>query len=142
MVGGQALDVRAEGKAADLESLYAIHRHKTGALLRTSLRAGAILAGANGEALASLSAYGERIGLAFQIADDILNVEGDPELMGKKTGGDAALGKATFPRLIGIDASRARAATLVTEAISFLDGFDDKAAPLRAIGRYITDRKS
>jgi geranylgeranyl diphosphate synthase type II len=142
MVGGQALDVRAEGKAGDIERLYTIHRRKTGALLRISLRAGAILAGAESGAVASLSAYGERIGLAFQIADDILNVEGDPELMGKKTGSDAALGKATFPNLLGIDVSRARAAALVTEAISFLDGFDDRATPLRAIGRYIMDRKS
>jgi len=142
MVGGQALDVRAEGKKGDLADLYTIHRHKTGALLRISLRAGAILAGADKDALAALSAYGERLGIAFQIADDILNVEGDSELMGKKTGSDAALGKVTFPQLLGIDASRARAAELVTEAVSALEGFDDKAAPLRALARYTLDRKS
>ncbi len=142
MVGGQALDVRAEAKKGDLESLSTMHRHKTGALLRVSLRAGAILAGAGSDALASLSAYGERIGLAFQIADDILNVEGDSELMGKKTGSDAARGKVTFPRLIGVEASRTRAAQLVTEAISFLGRLDDRAKPLRAIASYIMDRKS
>jgi len=142
MVGGQALDVRAEGEKGALEDLYTIHRHKTGALLRISLRAGAILAGADQDALAALTAYGERIGLAFQIADDILNVEGDSELMGKKTGSDAALGKVTFPQLLGIDASRTRAAELVAEAISLLERFDDKATPLRAIAKYILDRKS
>jgi len=142
MVGGQALDVRAEGKKGDLESLCTIHRHKTGALLRVSLRAGAILAGADKSALAALSAYGERIGLAFQIADDILNVEGDSQLMGKKTGSDAELGKVTFPQLLGIDVSRTRAAELVREAISLIDDFGDRATPLRAIAKYILDRKS
>jgi len=142
MVGGQALDVRAGGKKGNLESLCAIHRHKTGALLRVSLRTGAILAGADNGALAALSAYGERIGLAFQIADDILNIEGDSELMGKKTGSDAALGKVTFPQLLGIDVSRARAAELVREAISLIDGFGDRATPLKAIAKYILDRKS
>jgi geranylgeranyl diphosphate synthase type II len=142
MVGGQALDVRAAEKQGDLENLYAIHRHKTGALLRVSLRAGAIIAGAGPDALTSLTAYGERIGLAFQITDDILNVEGDQELMGKKTGSDAEQGKATFPGLIGMEASRARAAELITEAIAFLDGFDERATPLRAIAHYIMDRKS
>jgi geranylgeranyl diphosphate synthase type II len=142
MVGGQALDVRAVEKQGDLENLYAIHRHKTGALLRVSLRAGAMIAGAKPEALTALTAYGERIGLAFQIADDMLNVEGDQKLMGKKTGSDAKQGKVTFPGLIGMEASRARAADLVAGAIAFLDGFDEKAMPLRAIAHYIMDRKS
>lgn len=142
MVGGQALDVRAAEKEGDLENLYAIHRHKTGALLRVSLRTGAILAGADADALASLTAYGESIGLAFQIADDILNVEGNQELMGKKTGSDAEQGKITFPGLIGMEASRTRATELVTEAIACLDGFDERATPLRAIAHYIMDRKS
>ncbi len=142
MVGGQALDVRAAEKQGDLENLYAIHRHKTGALLRVSLRAGAIIAGAEPEVLTALTAYGERIGLAFQIADDMLNVEGDQKLMGKKTGSDAKQGKATFPGLIGMEASRARAADLVSGAIACLDGFDEKATPLRAIAHYIMDRKS
>lgn len=142
MVGGQALDVRAAEKQGDLENLTTIHRHKTGALLRVSLRAGAIIAGASPEALTCLTAYGERIGLAFQIADDILNVEGDQELMGKKTGSDVARGKLTFPGLIGTEASRAKASELVAEAIAFLEGFDERATPLRAIAHYIMDRKS
>ena len=142
MVGGQALDILAEGEKAGLETLHAIHRRKTGALLRVSLRAGAILAGAGDEALADLSDYGSKIGLAFQIADDILNVEGDPALLGKGTGSDAARGKVTFPALLGIDASRTRAEELVREAVSSLARFDDRAAPLRAIARYILERRS
>jgi geranylgeranyl diphosphate synthase type II len=142
MVGGQVLDIRAEGEAVGWEALYAIHRRKTGALLRVSLRAGAILAAAGEEALAALSDYGGKIGLAFQIADDILNVEGDPLLLGKGTGSDAARGKATFPALMGVEASRARASELVGEAISSLSIFDDRAAPLRAIARYVEERKS
>jgi geranylgeranyl diphosphate synthase type II len=142
MVGGQVQDIRAEGEAVGLETLYAIHRRKTGALLRVSIRTGAILAGAGEEALAGLSDYGGKIGLAFQIADDILNVEGDPLLLGKGTGSDAARGKVTFPALMGIEASRARAAKLVMEAISSLASFDDRAAPLRAIARYILERRS
>ena len=142
MVGGQVLDIRAEGEAVGLETLYAIHRRKTGALLRVSIRAGAILAGAEEEALAALSDYGGKIGLAFQIADDILNVEGDPLLLGKGTGSDAARGKVTFPALMGIDASRAQAAELVMDAIASLASFDDRAAQLRAIAQYILERRS
>jgi geranylgeranyl diphosphate synthase, type II len=142
MVGGQVQDIRAEGEKVGLETLYAIHRRKTGALLRVSLRSGAILAGAEDEALAALSDYGGRIGLAFQIADDILNVEGDPALLGKGTGSDAARGKITFPALLGIEASRARAEELVLQAISSLASFDPGAAPLRAIARYILERRS
>ncbi len=84
----------------------------------------------------------DRIGLAFQIADDILNVEGDPALLGKGTGSDAARGKITFPALLGIEASRARAEELVLEALASLASFDDRAAPLRAIARYILERRS
>lgn len=142
MVGGQVRDIRAEGESVGLETLYAIHRQKTGALLRVSIRTGAILAGAGEEALAALSDYGGKIGLAFQIADDILNVEGDPLLLGKGTGSDAARGKVTFPSLMGVEASRARAAELLMEAISSVASFDDGAAPLRAIARYILERRS
>jgi geranylgeranyl diphosphate synthase type II len=141
MVGGQALDVRMEGGKDELDRLYATHRRKTGALLRASLRTGALLAGAGKRDLDNLSAYGERIGLAFQIADDILNVEGDPKLLGKKTGSDAEQGKTTFPGLLGLEASRKKAEELVAEAISFLDAFKDKAIPLRAIAGYIVNRR-
>jgi geranylgeranyl diphosphate synthase type II len=142
MIGGQVLDVRSEGEPVDLETLHLIHQLKTGALIRVSLRAGAILAGAAGTELASLSDYGRQIGLAFQIADDILNVEGDRALLGKGTGSDAARGKVTFPALLGIEASRARAEALIIEALAALASFDDRAEPLRAIARYILVRNS
>jgi geranylgeranyl diphosphate synthase type II len=142
MVGGQAMDLQAEGQACDLEGLLAIHRRKTGALILVSLRAGAILAGAGEAELAALTAYGTRIGLAFQITDDVLNVEGDPALLGKQTGSDAARGKATFPSLMGAEASRTHAGALVAEALEALSCFDDRAAPLRAIAGHILERRS
>ncbi len=142
MVAGQVLDVRSEGKTVDLETLQQIHRLKTGAMIRVSLRAGALLSGASAAALASLTDYGRQIGLAFQIADDILNVEGDRALLGKGTGSDAARGKVTFPALLGIEASRTRAKALIKEAVASLASFDERAAPLRWIARYILERKS
>jgi geranylgeranyl diphosphate synthase, type II len=142
MVGGQVMDLLAEGGPVDLQTLYAIHRCKTGALILVSLRAGAILAGAAEASLAALSDYGRRIGLAFQITDDILNVEGDPSQLGKGTGSDAARGKVTFPALMGVEDSRARAEQLVREALVSLATFDDRAAPLSAIARYILERRS
>ncbi|MCX5820759.1 MAG: polyprenyl synthetase family protein [Deltaproteobacteria bacterium] len=142
MVGGQVKDLLAEGEKVDLQTLYEIHRRKTGALILVSLRAGAILAGAGEASLAALSDYGRRIGLAFQITDDILNVEGDPALLGKGTGSDAARGKVTFPALMGIEASRARAEDLIREALVSLATFADRAAPLCAIARHILERRS
>jgi geranylgeranyl diphosphate synthase type II len=142
MVGGQVLDVRSEGEEIDLDTLHRIHRMKTGAMIRVSLRAGAILAGASDEQIDSLSNYGEQIGLAFQITDDILNVEGDRRVLGKETGSDAARGKVTFPALIGLEESRARVAALIREALYALAFFDDRAEPLRQIARYIPERKS
>ncbi len=142
MVAGQVLDIRSEGKTVDLKTLQQIHRLKTGAMIRVSLRAGAILSGASAAALASLSDYGRQIGLAFQIADDILNVEGDRALLGKGTGSDAARGKVTFPALLGVEASRARAKALIGEAVASLASFDERAAPLRSIALYILERKS
>jgi geranylgeranyl diphosphate synthase, type II len=142
MVAGQVLDIRSEGKTVDLKTLQQIHRLKTGAMIRVSLRAGAILSGAPAAALASLSDYGRQIGLAFQIADDILNVEGDRTLLGKGTGSDAARGKVTFPALLGVEASRTRAKALIGEAVASLASFDERAAPLRSIALYILERKS
>ena len=142
MIGGQVMDLLAEGKKVELQTLYAIHQCKTGALILVSLRAGAILAGAAEEALVALSDYGRRIGLAFQITDDMLNVEGDPALLGKGTGSDATRGKVTFPALMGIEASRARAEELIREALVSLATFDDRAAPLCAIARHIPERRS
>ncbi|MCE5263372.1 MAG: polyprenyl synthetase family protein [Deltaproteobacteria bacterium] len=142
MVGGQVKDLLAEGENIDLQGLYSIHRLKTGALILASLRSGAILAGAAEEPLARLSDYGRRIGLAFQIVDDILNVEGDPALLGKGTGSDAARGKVTFPALMGVEASRNRAEELVREALVALEPFGEGTAPLSAIAGHILERRS
>jgi geranylgeranyl diphosphate synthase type II len=140
MVGGQVMDLQGEGKAMPLEIIEDIHRRKTGAMLTVSVVSGAILAGATAAQTATLSRYGQNIGLAFQIADDILNVTGDSALMGKGTGSDISRGKTTFPALMGLEASRNRLTELVEGAAAHLAGFDHRAEPLRQIARYIMDR--
>ena len=142
MVGGQVVDLQSEGKEGDLETLRYIHSRKTGAMITASVRAGALLAGAGKNELHALSEYGRHIGLAFQIADDILNVEGDRELLGKGTGSDASRGKITFPALMGIPASRKEARRLVEQALTAIADFDHRACPLREIARYVISRKS
>ena len=143
MVGGQVVDMESEGDGeVDLATLSYIHTHKTGALIRASVRAGALLGGAGEEGLAALTRYGDAIGLAFQIADDILDVEGTTEELGKDAGSDQARGKATYPALVGLEASKARAQELVEMALDALATFDERAEPLRAIASYIVKRKS
>lgn len=142
MVGGQALDIRAEKIKPDFEGLTDIHRRKTGALIIAAVRAGGILAGAGDAKLQALGVYGFHVGIAFQIADDILNVEGDSLRMGKKTGSDAALGKVTYPSLLGLEEAKEQLARHVEAAISGIAAFDARALPLRVIARYIMDRNS
>jgi len=142
MIGGQVVDVRSEGMAVDEETLYYIHTHKTGAMIVASIRAGALLAGAGPESLASLSRYGYNIGLIFQIADDILNVEGDRSATGKSTGSDASRGKVTFPAIFGLDRSREKARGLAEQALDALSGFDGRTEPLRMLVRHIIERKT
>ena len=142
MVGGQMVDMESEGKEVDLATLSYIHTHKTGALIRASVRAGAILGGATQQGLDALTRYGDAIGLAFQIADDILDVEGTTEELGKDAGSDQARGKATYPALVGLEASKGRARELVQMALDALAPFDERAEPLRAIASYIVKRKS
>jgi geranylgeranyl diphosphate synthase type II len=141
MIGGQMVDIESEGKDVPFPVLEYIHIHKTGELILASVRCGGILGGAADEELQALDAYGKTSGLAFQIADDILDVEGSSEDMGKPTGGDALKGKATYPSILGMDEARMRAAELVDRAVAALDGFDEKADPLRAIARYMVSRK-
>ncbi len=140
MVGGQVMDLQGEGKTAALETIEDTHRRKTGAMLTVSVVSGAILAGATAAQIAALSSYGQDIGLAFQIADDILNVTGDSALMGKGTGSDISKGKTTFPAMLGMEASRRRLTELVGGAASHLAGFDHRAEPLRQIAGYIMER--
>lgn len=143
MVGGQVVDMESEGKPdIDLPTVQYIHTHKTGALIKASVKAGALLGGADEKSLAALTRYGEVVGLAFQIADDILDIEGTTEQIGKDAGSDEARGKATYPALIGLTASKARAAELVDMALESLAVFDEKSEPLREIARYIVARKS
>ncbi|HRY38800.1 MAG TPA: polyprenyl synthetase family protein [Smithellaceae bacterium] len=142
MVGGQALDIRVEKNDLDYAGLTDIHRRKTGALIMAAVKSGAILAGASDDKIQALGVYGSHIGIAFQIADDILNVEGDSNLMGKKTGSDAALGKVTYPALLGLEAAREKLAEHIETAIAGIAAFDSRALPLRVIARYIMERKS
>ncbi len=142
MVGGQALDIRAEKISPDFEALADIHRRKTGALITAAVKSGAILAGASDVRVQALGVYGGHIGVAFQIADDILNVEGDSNLMGKNTGSDAALGKVTYPSLLGMETAKIKLAEHIEAAQASIAAFDARALPLRVIARYIMERKS
>ena len=140
MVGGQVLDIESERKEVDLPTLQYIHTHKTGKMILISVKTGARLGGASGESLKAFVNYGERIGLAFQIADDILDVEGNPALLGKTTGSDSAKRKATYPSLLGLEESKRRAKELVTGALDALSLFGPEADSLREIARFIIAR--
>ncbi|MBU8934326.1 MAG: polyprenyl synthetase family protein [candidate division Zixibacteria bacterium] len=140
MIGGQMADVNAEGHDVDREEVIGIHRRKTGALIRCSLRLGAILAGSSDDQLNALTKYGEKIGLAFQIIDDILDVEGDSELLGKNIGSDSRKKKATYPGAVGLDVARRDAAALIEEGVSVLDVRRDSV--LKDIAYYIANRDS
>lgn len=141
MIEGQMRDIAAEGRSLDAEELEQLHRLKTGALITASVHAGAIVGGADESALSRLQVYGRCIGLAFQITDDILNQEGDPLIMGKAVGTDQARMKNTYPALMGLEAARAKAADLVKQALHSLDMFDNQSEPLRAIARYVIQRR-
>ncbi len=140
MVGGQALDIESEKTEITFAQLQTIHRAKTGALITCSLLAGALAAGATSGELADLTHYGEKIGLAFQIVDDILNVTSTTKELGKAAGSDANRGKATYPALFGLAETRRKAEEAATEAIAALATFDDKADPLRHLAAYLTTR--
>ena len=143
MVGGQVVDMESEGrKDLDLPTVQYIHTHKTGALIKASVKIGALLGGADDRQLSSITRFGEVIGLAFQIADDILDIEGSTEDLGKDAGSDQARGKATYPSVIGIEESRRRASELLDMSIESLDSFGEKADPLREIAKFIISRKS
>ena len=142
MVGGQVVDIESEGKDVGPDTLEYIHRHKTAALIRVSLTAGATLAGGRPEQLAAIRAAGESLGLAFQIVDDILDVEGTLAELGKSAGSDERKGKATYPAVHGIDASREEARQLIGRAKEKLVGLGPGAVPLCALADYIFERRS
>ncbi|HXX58340.1 MAG TPA: farnesyl diphosphate synthase [Thermodesulfovibrionales bacterium] len=142
MVGGQAEDLLSEDAAPESEKLSFIHSHKTGALITVSVRMGAILARAGKKNLRALTRYGENIGLAFQIIDDILDIQGNTGELGKTTGSDEKKKKMTYPGLYGIDRSAKKAEELVEEAVGVLQSFRESADPLREIALYITKRRT
>jgi geranylgeranyl diphosphate synthase, type II len=141
MIAGQMLDILSEGKKLDLEELKQLHLAKTGALIEASIYSGAVLGGGTELQIAKLLEYGNNIGLAFQVTDDILNIEGDSDIMGKSVGTDHNRDKSTYPALIGLSASKQFAATLIESAVKALEVFDIEAEPLRAIARYVIERK-
>ena len=141
MIQGQMLDITSEGNQLTLNELKSMHRLKTGALIEVSSRCGAELVDANSSQIQLLESYAQYIGLAFQVTDDILNVEGDPAIMGKAVGTDKLRQKSTYPSLLGLEESKTFARKLMDNALQALGSFDQKAEPLRAIARYIIDRK-
>ena len=140
MIGGQVKDLEAEGKKVSLKQVEYIHTHKTGKLLRASIRAGAILGGANKGVLSVLSDYGEKFGLAFQIVDDILDVVGKEEIIGKKKGSDKANSKATYPEVIGLEKSKALAQNLLQEAKAKLRVLGRKSWVFEGLADYVYER--
>ena len=142
MVGGQVLDIQAENQDIDLATLQSIHKHKTGMLIRAAVRMGAIAGGATSAQLDDLTVYAENIGLAFQIADDVLNVTGTREELGKNPNTDAQRGKKTYPTFYGVEGAKQLAEECVSRANGRLVSFGAKADPLRELARYISSRKN
>jgi len=140
MIEGQMRDIASEQKYLDENELEQLHNLKTGALIKASVKAGAILANATEKQEQCLNEYAENIGLAFQVIDDVLNVKGDPDRLGKAVGTDSHLQKNTYPGLLGIDRAEDKARQLVKNAIQCLHQFNDQAEPLRAIANYIVWR--
>jgi geranylgeranyl diphosphate synthase type II len=140
MVGGQALDIESEGKSIPFETLQYLHSCKTGALITASVQTGAVIGQASQSQFEALTVYGKAVGLAFQIVDDLLDVEGTEEELGKAVGADAALNKATYPSLFGVEETRKKAIAAVDNALAALEGFDEKADYLRELAKYIYSR--
>lgn len=142
MVGGQAIDLLSEGKSISMEELREMHMGKTGALFKAAIRSGAILGGANQKQLDALTLYAEKFGLAFQITDDILDVEGDEKNLGKPIGSDAKNQKSTYVTLTSLEDAKKLAVQTVDEAVSSLDDFGDEADFLRELATYLISRNS
>jgi geranylgeranyl diphosphate synthase, type II len=142
MIGGQVIDLECESREVDLATVEYMHVHKTGALLSASLETGAILGGGSSEQISALRRYGHHFGLAFQITDDNLDLEGDAEVMGKQPGSDLAKNKSTYPALLGLARSKEAARDHVDEALKSLTIFGEAAEPLRSIARYLLVRKA
>jgi farnesyl diphosphate synthase len=142
MVGGQMIDLIAEKQGLDIGAITRLQRMKTGALIAFACESGAILAKAAPELRTALRGYAHDLGLAFQIADDLLDVEGSADETGKPVGADAAAGKATFVSILGIERARAQAELLVSQAVAHLELFEDKAELLRQVARFVVNRRT
>ncbi|NLI82996.1 MAG: polyprenyl synthetase family protein [Deltaproteobacteria bacterium] len=142
MIGGQVIDLESEGRNVDITTVEYMHIRKTGALISASLEVGAILGGGSEEQIAGLKRYGHHLGLAFQITDDLLDLEGEAEVMGKTPGSDLAKNKKTYPALLGVGRSRESAREHVAEGLRALGIFGETADPLRAIAEYLLVRKA
>jgi farnesyl diphosphate synthase len=142
MVGGQMIDLIAEKRCLDIGAITRLQRMKTGALIAFSCEAGAVLAKAAPEVRMALRGYAHDLGLAFQIADDLLDVEGSAAETGKPVGADAAAGKATFVSILGVDRARAQAELLVGQAVAHLELFEDRAELLRQVARFVVNRRT
>jgi geranylgeranyl diphosphate synthase type II len=142
MVGGQVVDMESEGKTINLPTLEYIHTHKTGALILAAVQMGALIGGADATTMTALTRFGEAAGLAFQIADDILDIIGEQDVVGKDIGSDQARGKATYPALLGLEEAKRRACELRDLGITALSELGTAAEPLRQIVHYIVDRSS
>ena len=141
MVGGQVLDIQWEGKEIAASMVGLIHRRKTGALIAASATAGAVVGGGNEEEIRKIGEYGAKIGLAFQITDDILDIEGDSKTLGKTAGVDEKRKKVTYPAAIGLEPSKSMARQLIEEAVDALAAFGVEADPLKYLAWYIIERK-
>jgi len=142
MVGGQAEDILSEDSVPDPQKIEFIHRHKTAELIAASVKMGPILANSSKKMLNSMTKYGENIGLAFQIIDDILDIEGSTEELGKPAGSDRRKKKMTYPALFGVEGARQKAGALITGAIEAISMFPSGADPLREIARYLFERRA
>jgi geranylgeranyl diphosphate synthase type II len=142
MIGGQVLDIESEGRKPTPELVEAIHRAKTGALIRVSVVAGGVYAGANTDDVVRLDRFGRKAGLAFQIVDDVLDMTVDSAQLGKTAGKDQATEKATWPAVYGVDQSRRDAAQLIEEAFAALEPYGSRAEGLKSVARYLVERKN
>jgi geranylgeranyl pyrophosphate synthase len=142
MVGGQLLDLEGENRHLSTTELETIHRSKTGALITASLRLGGIAAGAGDDALRALTTAGDDLGLAFQIADDVLDATSSSETLGKTAGHDAALAKSTYVSTLGVDAARARGEGLIASAMDILDAAGLRTPILEGLAHFIAARRS
>ena len=140
MIGGQVVDLESEGKSVSADVLTYIHYSKTGALLRACVRCGALAAGANSDQLRALTEFGQKIGLVFQIVDDILDVTSSSEVLGKTAGKDEKVKKATYPAFYGIEASKQKANELVASALQDIRSFGEEAGYLRSLAQFIVSR--